>query len=261
MKPITTHPYDSDLLVCPYYFWNCKTPDLLQKFHSGDPVYCPYDAEKQFQALLSIVQANKKLFSLICTTIPTLQGWCGLEKACALASLTLAMKPIHACELGVYAGRSLLGIAFAMKEIGSGLITGIDPYSPQESASGQIGANEKWWGELDHQSIKKKFLDVVKLFKLENHVRLIEKASSKVDTSNMQLQILHVDANHGENAFHDAEKYGPLVQLGGLVICDDLGWELGGVLRAVDALEEMGFVEVLRRTEGGENWNLMQRIK
>lgn len=252
MKPITDHPFTQDLLTSNKWFWNCRTPQELASL--------PID-DGQFEALLSIVQNNKKLFSLICTTIPTMDGWCSVEKACALASLTLAMRPISVVEIGVWGGRSLLPMAFAMQHIGSGMITGIDPYSPQESANGQFSADEKWWSQQDHKAIRDKFLQFVKMFKIEGHVRLVEQPSGKVDTSNMKVQILHSDGNHGESALHDAEKYGPTVQLGGLVICDDIGWTGGSVLRSIDEYESQGFVEVLRREGNGENWNIMQKVK
>ena len=256
MKPITIHPFTQDLLTNVSYFWNCKTKEELHGFYflGGE------DRENQFQALLSIVQANKKLFSLICTTIPTMDGWTTLPKACALASLTLAIKPVSVVEIGIWAGRSLLPVAMALKTIGSGIITGIDPYSPQESAQSEFGENAVWWGAQDHQAIKKKFEQFVRYFQVEAHVRHIEKPSDQVEL-NLQPQLLHIDGSHTDQAVRDAERFGKLVPLGGIVVMDDIHWVGGGVLRAIDTLEEMGFVEVLRRTTDGDNWNIMQRVK
>lgn len=252
MKPITAHPFTQDLLTSTEYFWNCKTPDELSKWHAS-----PVD---QLQPLLSIVQANRKLFSLIATTIPTMDGWCSLEKACVLASLTLAMKPVSAVEIGIWAGRSLLPVAMAMKTIGSGIITGIDPYSPQESAKSEVGESEKWWAAQDHKAIKDKFNAFVRYFQVEQFVRHIEKPSDQVELKTSPT-LLHVDGSHTDQAVRDAERFGKLVPLGGIVIMDDINWQMGGVLRALDALEEMGFTEVHRQTGNGEDWNIMQRIK
>lgn len=256
MKPITTQPYTPDLLTSTEYFWNCNTLEELYEWHKH-----PVDQDKQYNGLLAITQNNRKLFSLIQTTIPTMDGWCSVEKACVLAALVLVKKPSTVVELGVWCGRSLLPMAFACQLLKTGMVTGIDPYSSQASADGQMGANQKWWSEQDHKAIRDKFLSFVKLFKVEDHVRLIEKPSGEVNTAGMRIQILHSDGNHGEQALHDAEKYGPLVDLGGFVICDDIGWEGGSVLRSIDEYEHQGFIEVFRRTEGGDNWCLMQRVK
>lgn len=254
MKPITEHPFTPDLLTSPDYFWNCRTPETLTKWYS-DP-----DRQSGFEPLLSIVQSNKKLFSLISTTIPTMDGWTTLPKACALASLTLAIKPVSAVEIGVWAGRSLVPIAMAMKSIGSGIVTGIDPYSPQESAKSEVGANADWWAAADHKAIKEKFLGFVRYFDLAQHVRLIEKPSDQVDFGK-EIQLLHIDGSHTDQAVRDAERFGKWVTLGGIVVMDDINWVMGGVLRAIDTLEDMGFVEVVRRTGNGEDWNIMQRVK
>jgi predicted O-methyltransferase YrrM len=254
MKPITDHPFTQDLLTSNDYFWNCKTPAEMTKFNH------PETANGQFEALLSIVQNNKKLFSLICTTIPTMDGWTTLPKACALASLTLAIKPITAVEIGIWAGRSMLPVAMALKTIGSGIITGIDPYSPQESAKSEVGANADWWGSADHQAIKQKFLSFVRYFQCEQFVRHIEKPSDEVEWTKA-IQLLHIDGSHTDQAVRDAERFGKHVTLGGIVVMDDINWVMGGVLRAIDTLEEMGFVEVVRRTGNGEDWNIMQRVK
>jgi hypothetical protein len=253
MKPITAHQFTQDLLTSPEYFWNCKTPEDLNKW------YVPH-RPNGIEALLSIVQANRKLFSLISSTVPTMDGWCSLEKACVLASLTLAMKPVSAIEIGIWAGRSLLPVAMAMKVIGSGVITGIDPYSPQESAKSEVGESEKWWAAQDHKAIKEKFLAFVRYFQVEPHVRHIEKPSDQVEL-NINPMLLHIDGSHTDQAVRDAERFGKLVPLGGIVVMDDINWQMGGVLRAIDALEEMGFIEVYRRSGNGEDWNIMQRVK
>ncbi len=254
MKPITTLAFSPDFLVSPQYFWNCKTREQLDQWHSH------ISDSQQFEALLSIVQNNRKLCSLITTTIPTMDGWTTIPKACALAGLTLAMKPVSVVEIGIWAGRSLLPVAMAMKTLGSGVITGIDPYSPQISAQNEFGENAVWWGAQDHKAIKAKFLNFVRYFQVEQHVRHIEMPSDQVEL-NVQPMLLHIDGSHTDQAVRDAEKFGKLIPLGGVAVLDDINWVGGGVLRAIDTLEDMGFVEVLRRTTEGENWNIMQRVK
>ncbi len=45
------------------------------------------------------------------------------------------------------------------------------------------------------------------------------------------------------------------------MVCDDLMWGAGYVLRSIDALEDMGFSEVARIQTEGDCWNIMQRVK
>lgn len=253
MKSITHTPFTPELLSSKAYFWNCRTKEDIETCHkSGNP--------GDLETLLAIVQNNRKLFSLITTTIPTMDGWTTIPKACALASLTLAVKPISAVEIGIWAGRSLLPIAMAMQSLGTGVVTGIDPYSSHESSKEEYGENAKWWSEQDHKAIKGKFLHFVNRFNLETHVRHIEKPSDEVDLKGFKIELLHIDGSHTDQAVRDAERYGALVPVGGIAVLDDLTWVGGGVLRAIDTLEDVGFSEVFRKTNDGDNWNVMQRV-
>lgn len=259
MKPITEFQYGPLLLTSEAYFWNCKTPESIAAYHKK----LKRRSDNDYQALLSITQNNRKLFSLISSVTQTLDGWCSVPKACALAALTTAMDVQTAIEIGVWAGRSLLPVAFAMKTKGSGQIKGIDPYTAQASAADEFGENLKWWdNQKMHDDIKAKFWDHVKKFDVIQHVDLIEKKSDDVGFAGAGLvDLLHIDGNHQDQAIRDAERFGSKVRLGGIVVCDDLKWQGGGPLRAIDALEDMGFVELFRVEGEGDCWNAMQRIK
>lgn len=252
MKPITDYKYRPELLTEKAFWWNCR---MKEDFNGHVD-----DVGSAFNPLLSIVQNNAKLFTMICTTVPTMDGWTSIPKACALASLVLAIKPENVVEIGIWAGRSLIPMALALKSVGRGVITGIDPYSPQESAKNEFGENENWWAAQDHKAIKEKFLQFVTRFDLSKQVRHIESPSDKVKMKE-PIQLLHVDGSHTEQAVRDAENFGPLVPIGGIAVLDDLNWVGGGVLRAIDCLEEQGFVERERPTIDGDNWNIMQRVK
>ncbi len=168
-----------------------------------------------------------------------------------------------ALEIGVWAGRSLLPVAFAMKEKGSGIIHGIDPYTAAASADGEFGENLEWWNNQKmHDDIKAKFWNHVNKFDVKSRVMLWEKRSDDVTPSDYPtLDLCHIDGNHTDQAIRDAERFGPLVRLGGIVVCDDLKWQGGGPLRAIDTLEDMGFVEVFRVEGDGDCWNALQKVK
>lgn len=259
MKPITDFEFGPALLESKAYFWNCRTPEELKAYHQK----LKRRTENDYQQLLSITQANRKLFSLISSVTQTLDGWCSVPKACALAALTTAMDVQLAIEIGVWAGRSLLPVAFAMKAKGSGVIKGIDPYSAKASVDGEFGDNEKWWSDQKmHDDIKAKFWNHVKKFEIIGHVDLIEKPSDEVSLAGGgDFDLLHIDGNHQEQAIRDAERFGNRVRLGGVVVCDDLKWQGGAPLRAIDTLEDMGFVELFRIEGDGDCWNAMQRVE
>lgn len=246
MKPITETQFDPAFLTDKRFWWNRRTKEEL-----AEP------AEPCFHELLAIAQNNKRVFNLIGTTIPTMHGWTTVEKACAMAALVLVMKPKTVIEIGVWGGRSLLPMAWAIKENGTGGVIGIDPYNATVSADNEFGDNEKWWSEQDHEAMLKYFQAFVRNFKLDDVVTLARVPSD--DFRPVPCEILHIDGSHTEQAVRDAERFGPKVPLGGIVVCDDIMWVGGGVLRAIDTLEEIGFVERFRF--GEQNWNVMQRIK
>jgi predicted O-methyltransferase YrrM len=258
MKPITDLPFSNDFLTSKEHFWNCKTPKELELCHKAGR------GDKDHDVLLSIAQNNKKLFRLIATFVPTVDGWATPSKACALAALAMVMKPNLIVEIGVFGGRSLIPMALAIQENGIGKVVGIDPYSQEASAAEEIGQSEQWWRELDHEAILKKFQYYVTSFKLDSVVHLIRQKSDDVDPPS-NIDILHIDGGHTEVAVRDAERYGPKVKLGGIAVCDDVRWAGGAVLRAIDTLEEMGFKEcyTIRQAtaEGSDDWMMLQRIK
>lgn len=251
MKPITEHPYSPDLLTSDRYFWNCKTPEQLDTYYKK----LAKRTDNDLPALLAIVQNEQKLCTMIRTTVVTMDGWCGEDKSCALASLVLAMKQKTICEIGVYAGRSFLPMAMAVQFLNHGKVIGIDPYSRDASAKDETTDNAKWWGELDHELIYQKFKDAVKRFRLEPQTEIIRKTSD--NTEPFQCDMLHIDGNHSDQAMRDAERFGPKVGIGGIIVCDDIMWHGGGVLRAIDFLESIGFVEAFRQ----DGWNVLQRVK
>lgn len=256
MKPISCHVFTPDLLTDPKYFWNCKTPEQLKSYY----INLQSRTDDDRAALLAIIQNEKKLCTYIRTTTLTLDGWCSEEKACVLAALVMALKPAVCVEIGVFGGRSLFPMALVAKQLElSTKVIGIDPYSAKASVENELGENAKWWGDLDHEAILQKFQDNSKRMGLTDRIALIRKRSD--DVTPELCQILHIDGNHSDQAVKDAMRFGPSVQVGGVVVCDDIMWGGGAVLRAIDCLEDMGFVEAFRVTANGECWNVMQRVK
>jgi predicted O-methyltransferase YrrM len=109
---------------------------------------------------------------------------------------------------------------------------------------------------VDHNNILEKLTTNLKNHNVTDMVTIIRKTSDEA-TAPDNIDFLHVDGNHMDQSIKDVQKYAPKIPIGGIVMCDDLHWATGCVLRAVDALEEMGFVEAFRC----EDWNVMQRVK
>lgn len=173
-------------------------------------------------------QALKSLYEL--------EGWCSPYKASLMMELVFMMKPEKVVEIGVFGGKSLVPIAFALKEAGTGIVYGIDPWSSSASAEGMEGANHDWWSNTDHEAILRGLKQKIKKFKLQNQVVLIRKTSEDADIIE-DIDILHIDGNHSEKASYlDVTKWVPLVRSGGFIIFDDITWATTG--KAVEWLDE-----------------------
>lgn len=153
-----------------------------------------------------------------------LEGWCSNEKASILIDIIAELQPETIVEIGVWGGKSLIPMAYALKYNGKGTIYGIDPWSTQESAEGMDGANHTWWSSVDHIKILKGLKSKIGEFELQKEIVLIRSTSENCpDIPN--INILHIDGNHSDKASYlDVIKWVPLVQSGGLIIFDDVNW-------------------------------------
>lgn len=172
-------------------------------------------------------------------------GWCPLEKMITMANITLATKPEIAAELGVWAGKSLIPVALAMKQIGRGKIVAIDPWSSEASASGQTTAEDKeWWeNQANHELVYQKFTHALQSLGLTSIVEVHRSKSEEIELP-QGISLLHLDNNHGEQAYNEAVRLAPKVAQHGIVVLDDLTWTGGHVQRAADWLAANGFVHL-----------------
>lgn len=216
------------------------------------PMKTKIDIESITQLARDCAPVNR----MITTAIPTMDGWCTVEKAFALAGLVLTIKPKICVEIGTYAGRSFLPMLWALMETKSGKAIGIDPYDAKISSEQEFPGNSEWWATLDHALIERKFLAFLKAYATPEVYEVIKSTSDKY-TPPGRIDVLHIDGGHTDVAIRDAKRYGANVRPDGFIILDDIQWVGGSVLRAIDELEAMGFAEVYRNVE--QNWNIMQR--
>ncbi|MCB1111787.1 MAG: class I SAM-dependent methyltransferase [Chlamydiales bacterium] len=187
-----------------------------------------------------------------------LEGWCSHEKASIMMDIVFLLKAETVVEIGVFGGKSLVPMACACKANGKGVVYGIDPWDAGESAKGMEGVNLEWWGNLDHDKIYTDLKRKVKKFDLDSYINLLRCTSEEAPIFE-EIDILHIDGNHSEDAsLYDVMKWVPLVRKGGVIILDDIGWvdeETGsGTAKAVQYLNEhcIPFVEV----EGDNQWGI-----
>lgn len=165
-----------------------------------------------------------------------LEGWCSKSKASILMDLVFMLKPQIAVEIGVFGGKSLVPMAFALKVADGGTIYGIDPWDSHESIDGMDGVNYDWWGSIDHEKILKGLQMKIAEFEINDHVLLIKSTSEQAPLI-YNIDLLHIDGNHSEkSSFIDVTKWVPLVRRGGVIILDDITW--GTMGKAVKWLDE-----------------------
>lgn len=174
----------------------------------------------------SIKEKSKELMSHI-------QGKCSEKKAEALISLMWFMKPKVVVELGVFAGKSLLPIAFTLQQLNKGKIYGIDPWSNDRSKLTEL--EKKLAGEIDQQKILQDLKEHVQMLGLEEHVQLIQAEFSKKSPVE-PVDVLHIDRLLSKgSSLNEIAKWVGLVRLGGAVIFDDMPWgEVGNVITWLD---------------------------
>lgn len=186
--------------------------------------FIEYHASQSPQAIDTALQVKQKAFQ----AMNELDGWCETRKASILIDYVLTLKPKIIIEIGVYGGKSLIPMAFALQANGVGKAFGIDPWSNLESIQGMDEANKNWWYSLDHQLILNTLVAKINKFGLQSYIHLI-RSTSKDAAPIYDIDMIHIDGNHSEEAsFFDVTKWVPLVKSGGVIILDDVTWAING---------------------------------
>jgi len=159
-----------------------------------------------------------------------LEGWCSNDKAGTLINLILKSRPDVVVEIGVWGGKSLVPMAYALKMNKKGKIIGIDPWSNEASLQGLTNdENKGFWGQVDHEQVMWGLIDKLHQFDLLSQVLLIKTTSVEARPIH-GIDILHIDGNHSdETSYIDVTKWAPLVKSGGLIVVDDVTWSENGV--------------------------------
>jgi hypothetical protein len=178
-------------------------------------------------------------------------GWASLNKSgyfidCVEEICTRVDNPV-CVEIGVYAGKSLLPIAMSLQRNKKGIVYGIDPWTNEEAIKGYSGPNEYYWGLIDLKEKYEFFQNLISEFDLSKYVITVVDASDNVPEIK-NIDLLHIDGQHTEQAVRDAKKFASQVTLNGYCFVDDITW--GEVADVPYFLKDMGFVEVHRVDTG-----------
>lgn len=186
----------------------------------------PQEPATHYECLMGVDEISVKdiLKEQAFQAMDKLEGWCSKQKASVLIDLVRFKKPKIVVEIGVFGGKSLVPMAFAVRENGYGKVYGIDPWDKLSSTEGMDGVNYEWWNSIDHLKILNGLKARIHEFNLDDQIELIQATSEDAEPIG-PISLLHIDGNHSEKtSFIDVTKWVPLVEKGGLVIFDDVNW-------------------------------------
>ena len=201
---------------------------------------------------LTVTQLMMKIEDVV----PKLEGWCDIEKAQHLAALVIALRPKVSVEIGVFGGRSLIPTAMGHSLIGTGYALGIDPWAKSASLDGMDGENKEWWDKLDHEAIYAGFMSASARLRADGFLKVERMTSDEAITHESNgknsepatlpfrsrvipkdIDLLHIDGNHGPQAIKDVDNYATRLRAGGILVMDDCDW----AAPAVTQINALGF--------------------
>jgi hypothetical protein len=130
-------------------------------------------------------------------------------------------------EIGVFGGRSLLPQALALKQTGSGVIYGVDPWSNDTVRDAPTSPeHDAWWAAVDLRTAKAECLRAILRHDVVDVVRLLEcRSREALGIVGEALDIVHVDGHHAPAvALEDATGYLAAMAPGGYLWFDDVSW-------------------------------------
>ena len=179
--------------------------------------------------------------------IPTdFGGGSPLSKTYLMAYLILRNNLKTFVEIGVYRGKSLFPVTYAIKQ-NKGTSFGIDPYNKDDAREFDIEKNlqkqiDEFIDDLDFENM---YQDVTKLkseLGFDDYLELIRnKSSDSVEffrKNNIGIDMLHIDGNHDTKfVTEDVNLFLPLLTPNGIVVMDDIDWD--SVKPAYEKLKEI----------------------
>ncbi len=190
----------------------------------------------------------------------SIAGWCPASKATLLAQLVAYYHPLSVLELGVFAGKSLCVFGQAMKELGRGLVIGVDSWRVEDTLEGEIDpVHRDWWATCDleaHYTACKGHIDRLGL---RGYVALVRASSEEAGEmfAGATFDMMHIDASKvSEQMVRYVHLWVPKLRVGGLLVLDDTHY--GSSLLAQVVLSQQA-TRVLTHTEHGHTFSVYRR--
>lgn len=187
------------------------------------------------------VESEAEATALLSPIVESLGGWCSTSKAVWLWNHIRRMKPKTVVEIGVWAGRSLVPMAMAVKRNGVGRVFGIDPWDATTSLIGVKNERDReWWREQDADQQFRNCAESLRSRSLG--AELIRNSSTFAAGiwDHGSIDLLHLDGNHAaEPAMADIVAWEPHVARGGTIVFDDASWMDGDKLSTRPAIREL----------------------
>jgi hypothetical protein len=158
-------------------------------------------------------------------------GWLTADVGAAMRNLIWKTKPNTCVEIGVFAGKSLINTALALKENGHGVVYGIDPWKT-DVALANLSSDEKesapeYWSGIDLDAVHWDCMRAIWQRDLEDYVVIIRSSSEKCYQlfPMNSVDILYIDGGHSEECSTvDTALYLPSVKSGGHIWLDDTNY-------------------------------------
>lgn len=171
--------------------------------------------------------------------IPHMEGWTEPERACEMAERILETKAKVCVDIGVFGARSTVAMGFAARELGTGMVYGIDNWNP--GAASENDDNKEgveWWEKQSNlETIHQLAMRAIWDHRLEPWLTIIRAKSEHVHQLFPVIDFLNIDGGHSEvTSCRDVSLYLPKVRSGSYVFMDDTAWPT--TQKAIGMIEE-----------------------
>ncbi len=174
-------------------------------------------------------------------------GGSALDKTYLMAYLVLRNNFKTFVEIGVYKGRSLFPVTYAIKK-NNGVAYGIDPYQKDAAREYDIEEDlqkqiDSFIDETDFESIYQNVVQLKSDLGFKEHLEIIRKKSSESDLlfQDIKIDMLHIDGNHDtKHVLEDIKLYLPFLNYESIIVMDDIDWS--SVKPAYEKLKETATV-------------------
>lgn len=159
--------------------------------------------------------------------LKSMSGWCDPLKGIALANFVISEKCNTCLEIGVFSGKSLISMAFGLRELGRGTVHGIDAWEIPECVVDVDAKDAEWWSKnVDLPAIYEECIGHIHNTGLGRYVTL-HRVSSLTAAKYLDgpFDLLHIDGCHSEwSSTSDVTLWLPRLRSGGILFMDDVNW-------------------------------------